>query len=233
MIVADVMSREVVAVRPETSLAEASAAMMRHLVSGLPVLDETGRLVGILSEGDLLRRPELGTCTRQGAWLKGFNRTEALAAEYIHTHSRRVGDVMTPNPTFVRPEMTLTKAIELMLAKRVKRLPVLSGECLVGIISRFDLLTALSARLTEETQEVSDDVITTALAEALAREPWAPRSGVTLSVADGVVTLRGHVFSSPEARALCVLAENTAGVRAINDELDVDDDAPRVAANND
>lgn len=198
--------------------------MLHRQVSGLPVLDEHGHLVGILTEGDLLRRPELGTCSKPAGWMKGFAKSAALAAEYVHTHGRRVGDVMTPNPTFVRPEMKLAKAIELMLAKRVKRLPVVSGDTLVGVISRFDLLTALESRLAEPTTARSDAEIAADFTTALAAEPWAPRTGLSVEVEEGTVTLRGTVFSAEEARALAVLAENLPGVRAVHEALDLRED---------
>jgi CBS domain-containing protein len=224
MIVADVMTRDVIAVQPDTTLADAARIMVHRQISGLPVLDASGRLVGILSEGDLLRRPELGTCARQGNWLKGFNRTEALAAEYVHTHSRRVGDVMTPNPTFVRPDMPLAKATELMLARRVKRLPVLREDRLIGMISRFDMLSALAPRLSPCHEEIGDAEITAAITGALAREPWASRQGVTITVEDGMATLTGRVYAAAEARALRVLVENTPGVRKVEDAVETGED---------
>ncbi|WP_298284201.1 CBS domain-containing protein [Acidocella sp.] len=225
MIVADVMSREVTTVVTTTSLAAAARLMVTRHISGVPVLDGTDRLAGILTEGDLLRRPELGTGGRQAGWLKGLATSADLASAYAHTNSRFVGDVMTPNPVFIRPEMSLTKATELMIGRRVKRLPVLRAERLVGMLTRFDLLTALSARLPEHNGEAPDDEIHAAIASALASQPWAPQSGVRYAVQAGCVRLEGQVFSSAEARALRVLAQNTKGVKHVVDALRVNEPA--------
>lgn len=221
MIVADVMTTEVVAVDPETSLAEAASWMVRHRVSGLPVLDAAGKLIGILSEGDLLHRPELGTCGRQAGWMRGILRAETLAAEYAHTHGRQVGDVMTRNPSFVRPDLPLAKAAELMRQKQVKRLPVVREDSLVGMLSRFDILRALATRLEESCIEATDAEILDDIEAALAQEPWAPRDGVRFGVSNGRVRIEGRIGSEQEARAIAILARNTRGVTGIENGLEV------------
>jgi CBS domain-containing protein len=228
MIVSEVMTRDIVAVQPGTSLAEAAYWMVRHHVSGLPVLNDEGRLVGIVTEGDLLRRPELGTSTQQANWLRGFMKTASLAAEYAHTHGRYVGDVMTPNPVFVRPETSLLKAAELMLQKRVKRLPVLQDDALVGVISRFDLLIKLADKLVDRLEEVDDVEIEAAIAAAMKQEPWAPKTGVEIRVKGGIVKLEGRVFSEEEAHALRILVENTSGVIELQDCMEIAAPAPRM-----
>lgn len=221
MVVADVMTTEVVAVEPETSLAEAAAWMVRHRVSGLPVLDDSGKLIGILTEGDLLHRPELGTCGRPAGWMRGIMRAETLAAEYAHTHGRQVGDVMTHNPTYVHPDLKLAKAAELMRQKQVKRLPVLDDDRLVGMLSRFDILLALAARLEDSSVEMSDDEILDDIQAALAQEPWAPRAGVDFIVCRGRVRIVGRVGSVNEARAVNILVRNTRGVMEVEDGLEI------------
>ena len=228
MIVAELMSRDVVTVQPGTHLADAAQCMLRRHISGLPVLNDAGHLVGILSEGDLLRRPELGTNGRQAVWLKAFLQPASLAAEYVHTHSRLVGDVMTTPPIFVRPETSLAKAAELMLQKRIKRLPVLQGDTLVGVISRGDLLTALAPKLVDENQEVGEAEILGAIQAALAKELWAP-AGLNVTVTGSVVQLEGFIFSEEERRAVKVLAENTPGVRQVVDLLEMEDPRFRTA----
>ena len=221
MIVADVMTRDVVAIDPQTSLATAAGWMVSHQISGLPVLDQAGRLVGILSEGDLLHRPELGTCGKPAGWMRGIMRVETLAADYAHTHGRQVGDVMTRNPSFVRPDLKLAKAADLMRQKQVKRLPVLQGETLVGMLCRFDILRALAPLLDEAPQEAADEEIRAAIEQAMALEPWAPRQGISLAVRNGAVRLAGHVGSPQEARALCILAANIGGGVSVEDQLQI------------
>lgn len=221
MIVADVMSTEVVTVEPETSLAEAASWMVQHEISGLPVLNAHGQLIGILTEGDLLHRPELGTGGRQAGWMRGIMQSEKLAADYIHTHGRQVGDVMTRNPSFVRPDMPLSKAAELMRQKRVKRLPVIQGDSLVGMLSRFDILRALAERLGESCFEISDAEIEAAIQATLTQEPWAPRDGISFSAKAGRVTLEGKVNCEAVSRALGILIRNTRGVSQVENMLEV------------
>ena len=229
MIVAELMCRDIVTVQPESSIAEAAQSMLRHRVSGLPVIDKSGHLVGILTEGDLLRRPELGTEGRRAAWMKALINPASLAAEYVHTHSRHVSDVMSRNPVFVRPETSLAKAAELMQHKRVKRLPVLQGETLVGVISRFDLLTALAPKLIPATEEVGEQEIQETILAALARELWAPKSGLRVQVTGTAVYLEGMVYSEDERRAARVLAENTRGVNMVVDRLELTDSRFKLA----
>ncbi|WP_297442748.1 CBS domain-containing protein [Acidocella sp.] len=223
MIVADIMSREIITVSTTTSLTEAARLMVSRHISGVPVLDDQGHLAGILTEGDLLRRPELGTSGRQAGWLKGLATTADLASAYAHTNSRFVGDVMTRNPVFIRPDMSLTRATALMISRRVKRLPVLREERLVGMLTRFDLLTALSARLPDHNGDAPDDEISAAIAAALASQPWAPETGVRYIVQSGCVRLEGEVFSTAEARALRVLAQNTQGVKRVVSALRINE----------
>jgi CBS domain-containing protein len=223
VIVEDLMIRDIVAVQPDTSLADAAQAMLAHQIGGLPVLNDAGHLVGILTEGDLLRRPELGTSGRQANWLRGFVKSAALAAEYAHTNGRAVGDVMTRNPVFVRPETPLAKAAELMLQRRVKRLPVMHGEALVGMISRFDLLRALAPKLHHPSKDASDAEISAAIEQALSEQPWAPRSGLAIMVSANTVYVAGGIYSHEERRAILILASNIPGVKSVIDQMELVD----------
>ncbi len=219
MIVADIMQTGILAVQPQTSLAQAASLMVQHHISGLPVRDDAGKLVGILTEGDLLRRPELGTSQRQPGWLKGLLMTAALAGEYIHSHGRTVGDVMTRNPVYVRPEMSLTRAAALMQCKKIKRLPVLRDRALVGMLTRFDLLTALSARLNVAEPNASDADIAASIKAELAQQIWAPKFGILVSVSAGCVSLSGQAETEEQVHALEILVLNTGGVKALRSAL--------------
>ena len=149
MIVADLMHKNVVSVLPETSLADAVRIMLAQRVSGLPVVSSAGRLVGVVTEGDLLRRAELGTEGRQVGWFKSFLMPGRAAEDYVATHGRHVSEVMTSEPIFVTPETPLAEVADIMRSKRVKRLPVLDYGALVGVVSRSDLLRALALKLIE------------------------------------------------------------------------------------
>jgi CBS domain-containing protein len=218
MFVSDLMKTEIISVLPENTLADAARLMLARHVGGLPVL-EAGRLVGIVTEGDLLRRVELGTAENPHNWLKTFFAPASLAKEYVHTHGRFVRDVMTADPISVTPETPLGEVADLMCTKHFKRLPVLSQHRLVGVISRTDMLAILARRLLDtgeprtETQ-IKDHIITT-----LATEKWAPKSGIRVNVTGNSVHLEGAVFNAEEQHAIRVIAETTPGVKDVQDDL--------------
>ena len=220
MNVSDVMNHNVITVRPDTNLADAVRIMLANHVSGLPVLDENATLVGLVTEGDLLRRQEIGTDGSPAGWLKSLFQPSSVAADYVATHSRLVGGVMTREPVYVTPETELTKAVHIMLNKHFKRLPVLKDGALVGTLSRADLLRQLTRKLIETLdQSRSDEQILTDLNTEVKNAKWAPKSGLRISVKDAVVTLGGTIFSDEERQGVITLAENTAGVKQVIDEL--------------
>jgi CBS domain-containing protein len=219
MIVADLMTKNPVTVLPETSLADAARMMLANRISGLPVLDAAGTLVGVVTEGDLLRRPELGTDGEPPSWLKTFLVPAALAADYVRTHGRHVSEVMTASPLSVTPETSLSAVAEIMRRKRIKRLPVLENGALVGVISRANLLGALARRLIETGEAPTDKAIGDYIGAELARERWAPKTGIRIGVHGRAVTLEGVIFSDEEHRAVRVIAENAPGVKEIHDHL--------------
>ena len=147
---ADIMTRTILSAGPKTPVAEAIGLMLDNRVSGLPVIDEAGQLVGILTEGDLLRRGETGTERHRPRWLEILLGPGRLASDYVRTHGRKVEDIMTRDPVSVAPETPLDEIVELMERHRIKRVPVLEGEKLVGIVSRADFLRALAWRLEEQ-----------------------------------------------------------------------------------
>jgi len=219
MIAADLMTKDVVTVLPETTLADAARMMLARRVSGLPVLDAAGHLVGVVTEGDLLRRAELGTEGEPPSWLKTFLMPSKLAEDYVHTHGRHVSEVMTETPIHVAPDTAIAEVAALMETKRIKRLPVLENGALVGVISRSNLLAALSRKLIETAAKSSDDHIGDHILGELQRERWAPKSGIRVHVHQKVVTLEGVIFSDAEHKAVKVIAENAPGVAAVDDRL--------------
>ena len=216
----DVMTRSVVSVGRRTPIAEAIRLMLANHVSGLPVLDADGKVVGILTEGDLLRRSETGTERQRPRWLEIVMGPGRIAGEYVRTHGRRVEDVMTHDVVGVTGETPLDEVVHLMERHRIKRVPVLAAERPVGMLSRADLLRALARALDEKPADAQDDDETRAhiLAE-LGRSAWVPRDGVDITVKDGVVHLNGVILEENEREALRVMAENTPGVKAVEDHL--------------
>jgi CBS domain-containing protein len=219
MKVAELMNRNAISVLPATLVSDAARIMLVHRVSGLPVLDEKGSLVGIITEGDLIRRAEIGTDGAQAGWLKSLLMPSAVAADYVHTHARHVSGVMTHNPVFVTPESGLDEAAQLMQRKHIKRLPVLEHGKLVGVISRSDLLRVLARKLINTPAETSDESIANYIQSEINHAHWAPRSGLRIKVEGKVVQLHGTVFSDEERQGVICIAENAPGVTQVQDNL--------------
>lgn len=219
MLVADLMTSNVVSVLPETTLADAARIMLARHVSGLPVVDRSEKLVGMVTEGDLLRRTELGTEGEEPSWLKAFLMPSSLAQDYVHSHGRHVSEVMSTHPLSVSPDAPIREATELMRRKHIKRLPVLHEGKLVGVISRADLLTALARKLIATTEKCSEQEIGDHILAEIKRQRWAPKSGIRVSVNGNVVDLEGVIFSDAERQAVRVIAENAPGVKEVHDNM--------------
>ena len=214
----DVMSHNPIAMPAEAGLAEALTLMLDHHVSGLPVVDGKAGLVGILTEGDLLRRSELGTAGQLSRWLD-LLMTGRLASDYVRTNTRRVSEIMTRDVVSVAEYTPLAEVVHLMERHRIKRVPVLRDGALVGIVSRADLLHALQRVLVAEPKAAaSDESIRRHVLAELAQAPWAPY-GLTVDVANGVVTLNGVILDEQKRSALRVAAENMPGVKAVADRI--------------
>jgi CBS domain-containing protein len=218
MQVKDVMTRNVVSIGVDEPILKAARLMLQNRVSGLPVLDVDGELVGIVTEGDFLRRGELGTQRRRPKWLEFIIGPGRLADEYVHSSGRRVDEIMTTDPFTVSENDTLEKVVEVMEQRHVKRLPVMRGRRMVGIVSRANLMHAL-ASLSREAQPtaIKDSAIREEIAAAFAQQNWAPR--VNVVVKDGVAELWGTITDERERQGLIVAAENVRGVRQVHDHL--------------
>jgi CBS domain-containing protein len=216
---ADVMSRNLVSVGREATVAEAIHLMLDHQISGLPVVD-AGKPIGILTEGDLLRRVETGTERHRPRWLEMLMGPGRLAGEYVRTHSRRVGEIMTRELVSVTPDTLLDEIVALMERRRIKRVLVVEDETLVGIVSRADLLRALVRTLAAEpAAKGGDEEIHARILAELARVSWVPRDGLSITVAEGVVGFDGVILDEKEREALRVVVENVPGVKAVEDRL--------------
>jgi len=216
----DVMTRKLVTVTPETTIEEAVRLMLENRISGLPVTDTAGKPVGIVTEGDLLRRFETGTDKHHSGWIGLLLGPGRLAAEYTRSHAHKVGEVMTTEVASVGPQTPLTEVVELMESRRIKRVPVVDGGKLVGIISRANLVASLAEMLARERgAPMSDDDIRRAILAEIDKQPWGPRESVDAIVTDGVVELHGTILDERERAALIVAAENLPGVKAVRDKL--------------
>ena len=220
MSASDVMTRNVASIGRDAPIGDAIRLMLDHRISGLPVVDGSGKVVGMLTEGDLLRRAETQTERQRPRWLELLLGPGRLADEYVRTHGRKVGEIMTEDLVSVAEDTPLAKIVQLMERRRIKRLPVLRGDALVGIVTRADLMRALGQLVDKEPISASDDdeIQKCVLAE-LARTAWAPRAGITVVVTDGIVELDGAITNEKAREAVRVAAENVPGVKSVRDRL--------------
>src|SRR6202011_4988578 len=151
-----IMTRQVITVVTGAPIVEAANTMLQNHISGLPVVDETGKLVGVVAQGDFIRRAEIGTQRKRGRWLKVLLGPGKLASDFVHERGRKVGEIMTLDPYTVTEDTTLEDIVDLMEKKHVKRLPVMRGDQLVGIVTRSNLLQAV-AELTRDVPDPTAD----------------------------------------------------------------------------
>ena len=212
-----IMTRSVVTVTPDSTILEAADIMLKHHVSGLPVVDAAGKLVGIVSEGDFIRRSEIGTQRKRSRWLKFLMGTDAT--QYVREHGRKVSEVMTRDPLTIAEEATLEEIVNPMEANGIKRMPVMRGDKLVGIVSRANLLHAVASLAREIPDPTADDDhIRSRIIQALEKHDWSP-FGLNVIVRDGIVHLSGVITDESPRHAAVVAAENISGVKKVHDHL--------------
>jgi CBS domain-containing protein len=216
----DVMSSRVVSIAPEATVLEAIELMLENRISGLPVIDRAGALVGIVTEGDFLRRAETGTERKRPRWLEFLLGPNRLAKDYVHSHGRKVEEVMTRELVTASEDTPLDEVVRIMERKRIKRLPVMRGRDVVGIVSRANLLHAL-ATMSRDLPGLAkcDADIRQRVMDELARQPWAPIALIDIVVKDGVVELWGSITDAKQGDALKVCAENIPGVKTVVSHL--------------
>ena len=218
MQVRDVMTRNVISVTADETVLEAAGTMLQNRISGLPVVDADGNLIGMVTEGDFLRRGEIGTERRRPKWLEFLVGPGRLAEEYVHASGRKVEAVMTVNPVTVTEYDSLETVVELMERRRIKRLPVLCDGKVVGIVSRANLMHALVSLARNAQAPTGDNsAARDRVLAAFGKQPWAPQINVV--VKNGVAELWGTIMDERERRACVVTAENVAGVNEVHDHL--------------
>jgi CBS domain-containing protein len=215
-----VMARNIISVTPDTLVVDAANLMLKQHLSGLPVIDKAGMLVGVVSEGDFLRRSEIGTQRKRSRWLHYLLLGEDWSAQdYVREHGRKVSEIMTPLPVTVTEDATLSEIVTLMERKRVKRLPVVRHGKLIGIVTRSNLLRAV-ASLAHDVPDptADDDHIRKRIFDEMAKQEWCP-SGLNVVVRDGIVHLSGVITNESARSAAIVAAENVQGVVKVHDHL--------------
>jgi CBS domain-containing protein len=219
MLIQDIMTPTPITVKASSSIAEAAKLLLDNHVSGLPVVNDDGAIVGIVSEGDFLRRGELKTERQRSAFLEFFVSPGRLADEYVHAYGRLVEEVMTSPVKTISPRASASEAVETMERESINRLPVVDGEKLVGIVTRSDLLRALAGLLANKAKPHSDAEIEALIISELGKRSWSQNGFIRVSVEDGIAELSGSIFDERERLAAKVLAENVAGVKAVKDCL--------------
>jgi CBS domain-containing protein len=216
----DVMVRDVVTVRSDTDVAEAIKLLSEHDVSALPVVDEAGDLVGMLSEADLIHRAEIGTEKHRPWWLEAMTGASTLAEEFAKSHGKKVGEIMTSGAISVSEDTPLSEFATLFERKRIKRVPVVKDGKLIGIVSRSNLIQALATVVGRMDQhDETDRQIRLDLLSRLREQAWTDFGSRNITVSDRVVHLWGLVGSEAERKALLALAEGVPGVSRVSDEM--------------
>jgi CBS domain-containing protein len=216
----DVMTARVVSVSPDTTVMEAIRLMLQNHISGMPVIDGAGHLVGVVTEGDFLRRAETGTERKRSRWLELLIGPRTLAEDYVHEHGRKVSEVMSPDPITIGEDTSLEEVVRIMERRRIKRLPVVRGNTVVGIVSRANLMHALaSLGRAAPAQAAGDKAIRDQILAELDKQPWAPVALIDVVVRDGVVELWGTITEESQGEALQVCAENVPGAKEVVNHL--------------
>ena len=216
-----IMTQQVITVGADTSIVEAVNTMLQHHISGLPVVDAAGKLIGIISEGDFIRRAEIGTSRKRGRWLTFLAGADRIAADFVHAHGRKVGEIMTPDPVTVTENTPLDRVAQIMESENIKRVPVVRGDRLVGIVTRADFLATvadLAREIPSPSPSADDDHIRSAVMAEIEQAAWRPCK-LKVSVRDGIVNLSGVVESENARQAAVVAAENVPGVKNVLDNL--------------
>jgi predicted transcriptional regulator len=183
------------------------------------VVDGGGNLVGVVSEGDFIRRSEIGTGRRRGRWLRFILGPGKSASDFVHEHGHKVGEVMTKSPLTITEDTALAEIVALMEKNNVKRLPVVRGDKVVGIVSRANLLQAVASLAREVPDPTADDDhIRNRVIDALEKNDWCP-FGLSVIVRDGIVHLSGVITEERARQAAVVAAENVEGVKKVHDHL--------------
>ena len=216
-----IMTRPVFTVLPDATILEAANLMLQRHISGLPVVDAAGKLVGIVSEGDFIRRSEIGTQRKRSRLLNFILGPGQAATDFVHEHGSKVSEVMTPDPVTIIEKILRSSTISLarMEKNKFKRMPVMRRERVVGIVSRANLLQAvasLARQIPDPTAD--DDHIRNRIIDALGRNDWCPH-GLSVIVRDGIVHLSGVITEERSRQAAIVGAENVAGVKKVHDHL--------------
>lgn len=224
----DVMVSPAITVSPDASVPETANILLKNRISAVPVVDQTGALIGIVSEGDLMRRAEIGTERHRSWWLEMLSSSNTIAMEYVKSHAHNVSDVMTAWPLAVGEETSLAEIADLLEMRQIKRVPVVRDGKVVGIVSRADLLQAFaSVHRPAPEANLDDRALHAAILKTMDTAKLVRPYTFSITVNDGNVHLSGLIGTAEEKKALCIAAEVTQGVVSVTENLQVE---PRIPA---
>jgi CBS-domain-containing membrane protein len=219
----DIMTAEVVTVAPDAAVRDIAALLLERRISATPVVDAAGKLLGIVSEGDLMRRQDIGTAGHRSWWLDLISSPETRAADYVRSHGVKAADVMTTDLVTVAEDTPIGKIAETLERNHIKRVPVVTGGKLVGVVSRADLLRALVAQKEHVTfqQDTRDAAIREAIWAEITANAGVASQHVHVVVTQGTAHLWGAVPSETEKRAAEMAAGSVSGVKAVENHLNI------------
>jgi len=218
----DVMTRDVIAVCPDTSVRDIATLMVEKHISGVPVLTDNGKLIGMVSQSDLLHRAEVGTERKHKWWFRIFADCSALAREYTKAHGLKAHDIMSRYVVSVRDDAELRDVADILDKRRIKRVPVVREDRMVGIITRGDLVRVLSqVQVSTAANRIGNAALHKKLYDRIQSQAWINDNYISLAVDDGVVEIGGFVETADQHAALRVLIEETAGVNRVDDKVSV------------
>lgn len=216
----DVMASPVITIEENADVRDVARLLIENRISAVPVVDDTGKLVGIVSEADLMRRPEAGTERPTSWWLSLLLGDQTIATEYVKSHAMKVRDVMTRDVKTASPVTRLQEIPDLLEENHIKRVPIVSEEGeLVGIVTRANIIQAVASARPDVETSLPDAQIRTKLLDELRRQPWSRAYNLNVTVTNGAVDLWGFVKSEMERRAITIAAEAIPGVTAVSDHL--------------
>ena len=219
LVAADVMTTDVITVTPETTVRDIAALLHSKRISGVPVVDAAGQILGIVTEGDLVLREAIAGEHRRSWWLTLFDNPNVLARDYAKTHGRMARDIMTTSVISVGPTATLPEIAKTLERHRIKRVPVIKDGLLMGIVTRSNLLQALATTDVSRPTVNDDRAIRQHLLAELQKQRWVHMALKNVLVQNGIVAIWGMVSTDDERRALRIAAENVPGVKGVEDHL--------------
>ena len=216
----DVMGLHVISVGPDIPVQAVANTLVKNGISAVPVVDRNGALMGIVSEGDLMRRVEIGTERPRSWWLDLFRSNDARTHDFVKSHGRKAEDVMTESVVTVTPETSLQDIAHLLEQHGIKRVPVIEDSRVIGIVSRANLVQALASGRANEDVGTSDELLRHAIVKRLKAQPWGGAM-INVIVRDSVAELWGFVENNEEKKAVRIAAEETPDIKAVKDNLRV------------